>query len=144
MFNRTLAVLKNLRKYFLVFNIFQGMCRNFYSICEDAFLRKSFRRSLFSQKLHHRSLMRSYTHSSIARSIYTLGLFFHSKVFAKHFAWRKPIKFQVMSIYCGIYCKNVNPFQANAVFLYPWKHQKASGFLIFPRGIAREHWPKMG
>ena len=29
-------------------------------------------------------------------------------------------------------------------FYKPWKHQKTSGFLIFPRGIEREQWHGMG
>ena len=29
-------------------------------------------------------------------------------------------------------------------FYTPWKHQKTGGFLMFPGGIAVEHWLKMG
>ena len=35
----------------------------------------------------------------------------------------------------------INPFQANAPFLYPLK---TSGFLTFSGLIEREHWPEMG
>ena len=35
----------------------------------------------------------------------------------------------------------INPFQANAPFLYPLK---TSGFLTFSGRIEGEHWPEMG
>ena len=37
----------------------------------------------------------------------------------------------------------INPFLANVPILYPLKHQKIFGFLVFTRGIKQEHLPEM-
>ena len=35
---------------------------------------------------------------------------------------------------------SVNPFQVNVSILYPLKHQKAFGFLVFSGNTKWEHW----
>ena len=36
------------------------------------------------------------------------------------------------------------PSHATNLFLYARKHQKTSGFFIFPRGVEKDQWHKMG
>ena len=38
----------------------------------------------------------------------------------------------------------LNPFQANILFLYPWKYHKTSGFMMFSGVRERQYWPGIG
>ena len=42
------------------------------------------------------------------------------------------------------YIFKFNPFSTNIPFLYPWKHLRTRGFLMFSDGIEVEHWLNMG
>ena len=35
--------------------------------------------------------------------------------------------------------QGINPYQGNVPFLYPWKHQKPGGWLIFSESIQGAH-----
>ena len=38
----------------------------------------------------------------------------------------------------------LNPFYATGVFLYPRKHQKIAGFLMFSRSLEKDQWHETG
>ena len=40
--------------------------------------------------------------------------------------------------------EHLTHFMSLVFFYTPWKHQKASGFLMFPGGIERYQWNEMG
>ena len=39
---------------------------------------------------------------------------------------------------------NSNSFHATDLFLFPWKHQKTSGFFMFSGIIERDQWHELG
>ena len=72
------------------------------------------------------------------------------KIFNSIFFYRKPPVAASAGLYIisrsvfGIQL-NINPFLANVLILYPWKHQKTLFcFLVLSGGIKWEHWPQMG
>ena len=42
------------------------------------------------------------------------------------------------------YYESLNPFYAVGLFLYPGKHKKTSGFLMFSWGVKRDQWYEIG
>ena len=53
------------------------------------------------------------------------------------------MRIKVLSCFQGVEKGCIDPFLANVPILYPLKHQKTFGFLVFSGGIKWEHWPEM-